>query len=52
MNVNCEQFKFLAEDFHRMNDYIELCESSDIDEEDLSDPERAQANAAKDTGND
>lgn len=31
-----------------MNDYIELVESSDIDEEDLSDPERAQANAAKD----
>lgn len=34
-----------------MNDYIELAESQDIDEEDLSDPERAQATAARDMGN-
>ncbi|XP_015793063.1 RIMS-binding protein 2-like isoform X3 [Tetranychus urticae] len=43
------QHLIAPEDFHRMNDYIELVESSEIDEEDLSDPERAQANAAKDT---
>lgn len=40
----------LAEDFHRMNDYVELAESTEIDEEDLSDPERAQATATRDTG--
>lgn len=33
-----------------MNDYVELAESADIDEEDLSDIERAQAVAARDPG--
>lgn len=40
-----------AEDFHRMNDYVDLAESQDINEEDLSDVERAQAIAARDPGN-
>lgn len=33
-----------------MNDYIELAESEELDEEDLSEPERAQVTAAKDLG--
>ena len=42
------QHLLAPEDFHRMNDYVELAESADIDEEDLSDLERAQAVAARD----
>ena len=34
-----------------MNDYVDLAESQDINEEDLSDVERAQAIAARDPGN-
>lgn len=34
-----------------MNDYVDLTESQDINEEDLSDVERAQALAARDPGN-
>ncbi|KAI1303758.1 Peripheral-type benzodiazepine receptor-associated protein 1 [Halotydeus destructor] len=44
------QHLLAPEDFHRMNDYVELAESQDIDEEDLSDIERAQAVAARDPG--
>ena len=33
-----------------MNDYVDLAESTEIDEEDLSDVERAQAVAARDPG--
>lgn len=44
------QHLLAPEDFHRMNDYVELAESADIDEEDLSDIERAQAVAARDPG--
>lgn len=33
-----------------MNDYVDLAESQDINEEDLSDVERAQALAARDSG--
>lgn len=42
------QHLLAPEDFHRMNDYVELAESADIDEEDLSDLERAQAMASRD----
>ena len=42
------QHLLAPEDFHRMNDYVELAESADIDEEDLSDLERAQAVASRD----
>lgn len=44
------QHLLAPEDFHRMNDYVELAESADIDEEDLSDIERAQAVASRDPG--
>jgi len=39
-----------TEDFHRMNDYVDLAESIEIDEEDLSDVEKAEAAAARDPG--
>ncbi|XP_074602793.1 RIMS binding protein isoform X2 [Brevipalpus obovatus] len=43
------QHLIAPEDFHRMNDYVELAESTEIDEEDLSDPEKAQATATRDS---
>lgn len=33
-----------------MNDYVDLAESNEIDEEDLSDVEKAQALASRDPG--
>ncbi|RWS26093.1 RIMS-binding protein 2-like protein [Leptotrombidium deliense] len=42
------QHLLAPEDFHRMNDYVDLAESNEIDEEDLSDVERATAVAARD----
>ncbi|RWS10368.1 RIMS-binding protein 2-like protein [Dinothrombium tinctorium] len=42
------QHLLAPEDFHRMNDYVDLAESTEFDEEDLSDVERAQAVAARD----
>lgn len=33
-----------------MNDYVDLADTTEIDEEDLSDVERAQAVAARDAG--
>jgi hypothetical protein len=33
-----------------MNDYVDLAESNEIDEEDLSDVEKAQAMASRDPG--
>lgn len=39
----------MADDFHRINDYIDLEDATEIDE-DFSDMERAETDAAKTTG--
>lgn len=43
-------FSFNLDDFHRINDYIDLEDATEIDE-DVSEPERAEQEAAKTTGN-
>lgn len=39
----------LSDDFHRINDYIDLEDATEIDE-DVSDLERAETDASKTTG--
>ena len=41
----------VTDDFHRINDYIDLEDGTEIDE-DISDMERAESDAAKTTGKD